>query len=154
MIDQVQFDLVKSQQKAPITGAFFLASLEYSDTRWTPDRGTGMNDTTTRRTDSVRVKLAPEMLARLENQAKAFGMPVATVCAFAVADWIQRQENNLSMARMAVLDMSRKASESMEMTEEQMEKIFTPMLVELAKQQGALSQQNLPLEHEGPEGAK
>lgn len=76
-------------------------------------------------------------------------MPVATVCAFAVADWIQRQENNLSMARMAVMDMSRKAGEQMTMTEEQMEKIFAPMLVEIAKQQ---AQQNLPLEHEGPDG--
>lgn len=114
-----------------------------------------MNDTTTRRTDSVRVKLAPDMLARLEVQAKAFGMPVATVCAFAVADWIQRQENNLAMARMATMEISRKGLESMGdmLSEENIERIFAPMLVELAKQQ-ALSQENLPLEHEGPVGAK
>lgn len=111
-----------------------------------------MNDTTTRRTDSVRVKLAPEMLVRLESQAKAFGMPVATVCAFAVADWIQRKENEKAMTRMAVLEATRQSGQMMSMTEEQMERVFTPMLVELAKQQ-ALSQENLPLEHEGPKGA-
>jgi hypothetical protein len=41
----------------------------------------------------------------------------------------------------------------MAMTEEQMEKIFAPMLVEIVKQQ-ALTQENLPLEHEGPTGAQ
>ena len=112
-----------------------------------------MNDTTTRRTDSVRVKLAPEMLVRLEAQAKAFGMPVATVCAFAIADWIQRKENEKAMTRMAVLEATRRSGEMMNMTEEQIERIFSPMLVELAKQQ-ALTQENLPLEHEGPKGAK
>lgn len=111
-----------------------------------------MNDTTTRRTDSVRVKLAPEMLSRLEAQAKLFGMPVATVCAFAVADWIQRRENEKAMVRMATLEATRQAGENMSMTEEQMEKIFAPMLVEIVKQQ-ALTQENLPLEHEGPAGA-
>lgn len=112
-----------------------------------------MNDTTVRRTDSVRVKLAPEMLERVEVQAKAFGMPVATVCAFAVADWIQRKENEKAMTRMAVLEATRHSSEQLNMTEEQMERVFGPMLAELAKQQ-ALTQQNLPLEHEEPEGAK
>lgn len=112
-----------------------------------------MNDTTTRRTDSVRVKLAPEMLTRLEVQAKAFGMPVATVCAFAVADWIQRKENEKAMTRMAVLEATRQSADMFNMSEEQMERIFTPMLVEIAKQQ-ALTQENLPLEHEGPEGTK
>ena len=111
-----------------------------------------MNDTTTRRTDSVRVKLAPDMLTRLEAQAKAFGMPVATVCAFAVADWIQRKENEKAMTRMAVLEATRKSGEMFNMTDEQMERVFAPMLVELAKQQ-ALTQENLPLEHEGPAGA-
>lgn len=110
-----------------------------------------MNDTTTRRTDSVRVKLAPEMLVRLETQAKAFGMPVATVCAFAVADWIQRKENEKAMTRLAVLEATRQSGEMLNMTEEQMDRIFTPMLVELAKHQ-ALTQENLPLEHEGPQG--
>lgn len=111
-----------------------------------------MNDTTTRRTDSVRVKLAPEMLVRLESQAKAFGMPVATVCAFAVADWIQRKENEKAMTRMAVLEATRHSGEMFNLSEEQMERIFTPMLVEIAKQH-ALTQENLPLEHEGPKGA-
>ena len=105
-----------------------------------------------RRTGDCRVKLAPSMMERLEKLAELYGMPSATFAAFAIADYINRHDTNQRMARMAVMDMSRQAGETMNMTEEQMEKVFGPMLIEIAKQQ-ALTQQNLPLEHEGPEGA-
>ena len=48
---------------------------------------------------------------------------------------------------MAVMDVSRQAGENLNLTEEQMEKVFGPMIAELAKQQ-ALTQQNLPLDGE------
>ena len=67
-----------------------------------------MNDTTTRRTDNVRVKLAPDMMERLERMAGNYGMPTATLCAFAIAEWVTGKENNLAMSRMAVMDMGRK----------------------------------------------
>ena len=67
-----------------------------------------MNDTTTRRTDNVRVKLAPDMMERLERMASNYGMPTATLCAFAIAEWLAGKENNLALSRMAVMDMGRK----------------------------------------------
>ena len=100
-----------------------------------------------RRTDSIRVRLSPEMMARFEALAKRYGMPPATLCAFAVAQFTQNEENKLSMARMAVMDASRRAGEKFEMDEETMERLFGPMLAEIAMQ-AALTQQNLPLDGE------
>lgn len=99
-----------------------------------------------RRTGDLRVKLAPEMMTRLENMATLYGMPGATFAAFAIADYINRHETNQRMARMAVMDVARQAGDAMTMSDEQMEKIFGPMVAEIAKQQ-ALTQQNLPLDH-------
>lgn len=67
-----------------------------------------MNDTTTRRTDNVRVKLAPDMMERLERMASNYGMPTATLCAFAIAEWVSGKENQVAVSRMAVMDMGRK----------------------------------------------
>ncbi len=100
-----------------------------------------------RRTGDCRVKLAPSMMERLESLAELYGMPSATFAAFAIADYINRHETNQRMARMAVMDVSRQAGETLNLTDEQMEKVFGPMLAELAKQQ-ALTQQNLPLDGE------
>lgn len=91
-----------------------------------------------RRTDTVKLKLAPEIMARFEEQARAFGMPPSTLAAFAVADWLQRQENNAKLARMAVMDMSRTAIP-------EFEKALEAALPAIAK---ALGQENLPLEGE------
>ena len=100
-----------------------------------------------RRTGDCRIKLAPAMMARLESLAEAYGMPSATFAAFAIADYINRHELNQKMVRMAALDASRQMGENMTLTDEQMEKVFGPMIAELAKQQ-ALTQQNLPLDGE------
>ena len=86
------------------------------------------------RTDAVRVKLAPEMLARVEKLADDFGMPTATLCAFAVASWVRTTEQQASLARMAVLDASRRAGENLQMSDAQMEKVFGPMVAQIAQQ--------------------
>ena len=105
-----------------------------------------------RRTGDCRVKLAPSMMERLEKLADLYGMPSATFAAFAIADYINRHENSQRMARMAVMDVSRQAGETLNLTDEQMEKVFGPMLAEMAKQQ-ALTQQNLPLDGEATKAA-
>jgi len=87
------------------------------------------------RTGNIRIKVTPEMLERVERQANALCMPVATVCAFAVGDWVQRQENQLKLIRMAVMEASRRSIDDLGMTEERIERLFGPMLVELVKQQ-------------------
>lgn len=111
-----------------------------------------MEDRNVIRTGSIRIKVAPEMLERIEVQAKAFCMPVATVCAFAVADWVTRQENNLKLSRMAVLNASRQTVEQMGlgMTDERMERLFGPMLAEMGK---AMAQLPVPLDPEEPNGS-
>ena len=65
-----------------------------------------------RRTDTVKIKLAPDMIVRLDEQARSYGMPPATLCAFAVADWLKRQENAEKLTRMAVLDATRSSMPS------------------------------------------
>lgn len=94
-----------------------------------------------RRTDSVKIKLDPSILARLKDQAAAFGMPPSTLCAFAVADWLQRQESNAKLARMAVLDATRNSMPN----EEAMLNAIQAAMPAVVK---ALGQQNLPLDGE------
>lgn len=100
-----------------------------------------------RRTDSIRVRLSPEMMDRFERVAQRYGMPPATLCAFAVARFVQQEENNASLARMAVMDVARQQGAEMQnlMTEESMERIFGPMLEAIMKEQ-ALQQKSLPLD--------
>ena len=64
-----------------------------------------------RRTDSIRVRLAPEMMERFENLASRYGMPPATLCAFAVARFVQQEETNAQLTRMAVNGTHRKSGQ-------------------------------------------
>ena len=98
-----------------------------------------------RRTDSVKIKLAPDMINRLESAAKAYGMPPSTLCAFAVADWLNRQEQNAKLARMGVLEATRGA-----FADDQMTAALEAALPAVMK---ALQQQNLSLDGEAAEAA-
>ena len=69
-----------------------------------------MNDRPIRRTDSVKIKLSPELMDRLDLQAQQFGMAPSTLCAFAVAEWLQNRERNERLARTAVLDAARSSA--------------------------------------------
>ena len=100
------------------------------------------------RTGNIRIKVSPEMLDRIEFQARALCMPVATVCAFAVGDWVQRQENNLKLTRMAVMEASRRSLDDLGLTDDKLQALFGPMLTEIAKQQA-----NLSLDLEEPKGS-
>jgi len=102
-----------------------------------------------RRTGDLRVKLSPDMLQRLEALATDYGMPSATFAAFAIADYIVRQENSKRNVSEAVLDVTRRAGDQMQanLSDEQLEKVFGPMIAAIA-QQSALSQPNLPLDGE------
>lgn len=79
-----------------------------------------------RRTGSIRVRLSPEMLDRLEALAKRYGMPVSTLAAFAIARFVQSEEMN----RMVVMDTARQQVKALEgqITDERMEKVFGTML--------------------------
>lgn len=87
-----------------------------------------------RRVEKVAIMFSPEMKERIDKIAVAFGMPPSTICSFAVASWVQSQENQLAMARMAVMQIARQTGEKMD--ELNLDKILQPMIVEMAKQQG------------------
>lgn len=67
-----------------------------------------------RRTGDCRIKLSPDMLHRLEKMADTYGMPSATLAAFAVAEWLNQKEAGLAMSRMAVMDIGRKVGGAIE----------------------------------------
>lgn len=92
-----------------------------------------------RRTDTVKIKLAPEILSRLESQARVYGMPPSTLCAFAVADWLQRQENNAHLTKMAVMH----AADNVAPDNDQLMRALEAALPAMAK---AFGQSNLPLD--------
>lgn len=98
-------------------------------------------DERVKRTDSVRVKLSPEMSDRVEKMASEFGMPSATFCAFAVGDFVRRSEQQQSLTRMAVLDASRRSGDVID------EAVLQRIIEGMAPHLPALMQPNLPLEH-------
>jgi hypothetical protein len=63
----------------------------------------GRSDQAVARTDSVRLKLSPDMVARLERLAEAYGMPLSTLGAFALAEWVVGKESSVRLAREAVM---------------------------------------------------
>lgn len=67
-----------------------------------------MNDSTIRRTDSVRVKLSPSIVQRLEKRAEVMGMPIATVCAVLIAESLEQKEQNSKVAHLTAVEMANK----------------------------------------------
>lgn len=59
------------------------------------------------RTESVRLKLSPEMVARLGRLAGSHGMPASTIAAYGLAAWVNQQENALKLSRLAAVEMAR-----------------------------------------------
>ena len=105
-----------------------------------------------RRTGDCRIKLAPVMMERLEKMADLYGMPSATLAAFALAEWINQKDNALSMSRMAVMDIGRKVGGALE--EQLKELAESPEFAQQTLQaEGLLSQPSLPLDPEAPKGA-
>ena len=75
----------------------------------------------TQRTQAFRLKLSPEMSERLSVLAKNYGMPDSTLAAFALAEFVNRQELQERAMKMAILDMSRRATD---LDEEKLEAAF------------------------------
>lgn len=55
-----------------------------------------------RRTDSIRVRLSEDMMSRFEALAARYGMPPATLGAFAIAKFVTSEENSLNLSREAL----------------------------------------------------
>lgn len=82
-----------------------------------------------KRNDKIAVMFSSDMRSRLSVIAEAFGMPPSTLCAFAVASWVQQQERSLSMAREAIQSIADKAGELIE--PELVNKCATASLIEV-----------------------
>ena len=59
-----------------------------------------------RRTDSIRVRLSEDMMTRFDALAARYGMPPATLGAFAIAT---SEENSLSLSREALNNIADKS---------------------------------------------
>ena len=62
-----------------------------------------------KRSDTLRVRLAPEVLDRLEKAAERHGFPVASYAAFAIGRHLVEQENQQQALRLGVLEASRRS---------------------------------------------
>lgn len=51
------------------------------------------------RGEVLRIKVAPEIISRLETIALRFGLPPSTLAAYAVAQWIAQQEQGANIAQ-------------------------------------------------------
>jgi len=95
------------------------------------------------RTESVRVKLSPQMSQKLEGLAVEHGMPTSTLAAFAISHWINDQEQKAKMQKLAILDASRRMAESFD--PERMEKALAAALPAVIK---AMASEGMELDHE------
>ena len=50
------------------------------------------------RDEILRIKVAPDILRRLEALAVRFGLPSSTLAAYAVAQWLAQQEQGSQLA--------------------------------------------------------
>lgn len=66
----------------------------------------GRADQTTKRTDSIRVRLSPEMMKRLERIASELGMPISTMAALAVGEYVIEKERTILVERTLMPDGS------------------------------------------------
>ncbi len=89
------------------------------------------------RTDSMRVRIAPEMMERFEKIALRYGFPPSTLAAFAISKFVQSEENTLQFSRMAIMDATRKqATQTADMfNDDAMERVFGPLLENIMKEQ-------------------
>lgn len=70
-----------------------------------------MVTTEKRRTEEVRVKLAPSMAAEFGEIAAARGLLPATLAAVALGEYVEKYRQNAQLQRMVALDASKRMSE-------------------------------------------
>lgn len=89
-----------------------------------------MEKITSNRSESVRVRLSPEMMIRYEHQASRVGMTPATLAAFIIGAWVKSQEDQLRMQSVAVMDAARKMLPQVD--DQQLEALTAGMLEGMA----------------------
>jgi len=64
----------------------------------------GRGEQVSKRTDSIRVRLSPDMMKRLEALSSDLGMPPSTVAALAVGSYVIEQERTVVLDRIMTED--------------------------------------------------
>lgn len=64
-----------------------------------------------RRSEEVRVKLAPAVAERLAAIAERRGLLLATLAAVALGEYVEKQDQQAQLSRMVALDSSKRMSE-------------------------------------------
>lgn len=63
------------------------------------------------RDETLRIKVAPDILRRLEALAPRFGLPSSTLAAYAVAQWLSQQEQGANVAQAVAKEIGGHAGE-------------------------------------------
>jgi len=63
------------------------------------------------RDETLRIKVAPDILRRLEALALRFGLPSSTLAAYAVAQWLSQQEQGANVAQAVAKEIGGHAGE-------------------------------------------
>lgn len=86
-----------------------------------------MEKSVARRTEELRVKLAPALSAEFSEIAKARGLLPATLAAVALGEYVEKYRQNLQIQRMVAVDASKRMSE-FAMSEEAFGRVITQAL--------------------------
>ena len=63
------------------------------------------------RDETLRIKVAPDIVRRLEALAVRFGLPSSTLAAYAVAQWLAQQEQGANIAEAIAKEVGGQAGD-------------------------------------------
>lgn len=65
------------------------------------------------RDETLRIKVAPDIVRRLESLAVRFGLPSSTLAAYAVAQWLAQQEQGANVAQAVAKEIGGQAGDAL-----------------------------------------
>ncbi len=71
------------------------------------------------RDETLRIKVAPDIVRRLEALATRFGLPSSTLAAYAVAQWLAQQEQGANVAQAIAKEIGGQAGDVIRLLIEQ-----------------------------------
>lgn len=66
------------------------------------------------RDKGFRVRLSEAMAQRVSSYAERYGMPESTLLSFAIAEWVNSQDNKLKVSNMAAIDVSKRVADGLD----------------------------------------
>lgn len=81
-----------------------------------------------RRSESIRVRLAPSMMSRVEVLAETYGMPVSSLASFAIARFVKQEELSMKVSQAAVMASADKFFEKLSVSSEDMQSLMQQVM--------------------------